>query len=123
MSWVNGVQLIMISSLKANWKGMALMACSAMTVAIGQMLWKLSGGQNVILLGVGFSLYGLGALLMVLAFKHGKLSVVHPVLSLSYVFGIVFGYVFLGECLRPVQYLAIAFIMAGVVCIGGGEHE
>ena len=113
----------MIKSLLANWKGMALMACSALMVAVGQLMWKQSSGSNLALLAIGFMLYGLGALLMVLAFKHGRLSVVHPVLSLSYVFGAILGYVFLGECLQSMQYVAIAMIMTGVVCIGGGEHE
>ena len=110
-----------IRSLAENWKGMALMLCSALTVAVGQLLWKKSAGADVFLLVSGFALYGLGALLMVLAFKHGKLSVVHPVLSFSYVFGIFFGYFFLGEILRPLQLVAIAMIMTGVAFIGGGD--
>ena len=104
-----------------NWKGILLMSFSALAVAVGQLLWKKSAGTNIVLLVAGFSLYGLGALMMVLAFKFGKLSVVHPVLSLSYVFGIFFGYFFLGEILRPLQLVAIAMIMIGVAFIGGGD--
>lgn len=110
-------------SIVENWVGMSLMAGSALMVSIGQLLWKCSGGGDLRLLSGGFFLYGLGALLMVVSFRHGKLSVVHPVLSLSYVFGAVLGYFFLRECLHPLQYVAISMIMAGVVCIGGGEHE
>ena len=110
-------------SLAENWKGMAFMSASALTVAVGQLLWKFSEGTDIILLVLGFMSYGIGSLLMVVAFKFGKLSVVHPVLSLSYVFGIVLGYVFLGEVLRLVQFLAVALIMLGVVFIGGGDHE
>ena len=110
-------------SLAENWKGMAFMSISALTVAVGQLLWKFSGGPNLILLVLGFASYGLGSLLMVVSFKFGKLSVVHPVLSLSYVFGIGFGYVFLGEVLRPVQLVAVALIMSGVVLTGCSDHE
>lgn len=110
-----------LKSLAENWKGMVLMLCSALMVAVGQLLWKKSAGADVVLLVAGFALYGLGALLMVLAFKHGKLSVVHPVLSFSYIFGIFFGYFFLGEILRPLQLVAIAMIMTGVAFIGGGD--
>ena len=112
-----------LNSLRANWKGMALMSCSALSVAVGQMLWKFSNGSNLLLLMLGFVVYGLGALLMILAFKHGKLSVVHPVQSLSNVFGLMLGYVFLGEILQFYQLLAILMIMSGIICIGGGEHE
>ena len=110
-------------SLAQNWKGMAFMSASALTVAVGQLLWKFSEGTNLFLLASGFVSYGLGSLLMVVAFKFGKLSVVHPVLSLSYVFGIAFGYFFLGEMLRPMQFAAVAMIMSGVILIGGGDHE
>lgn len=110
-------------SLHDNWKGMAFMAASAMTVSVGQLLWKFSGGTDLVLLALGFVSYGFGSLLMVVAFKFGKLSVVHPVLSLSYVFGIAFGYFFLGEMLRPVQFAAVVLIMLGVILIGGGDHE
>ena len=107
--------------MRENWKGMAFMLVSALTVAVGQLFWKMSEGSSLVLLCAGFALYGLGALLMVLAFKFGKLSVVHPVLSMSYVFGIFFGYFFLGEILRPLQLVAIALIMVGVAFIGGGD--
>lgn len=110
-----------VRSIRENWRGMVLMSFSALTVAVGQLLWKKSVGADLALLVAGFALYGLGALLMVLAFKFGKLSVVHPVLSLSYVFGIFFGYFFLGEILRPLQLVAIALIMTGVAFIGGGD--
>ena len=110
-------------SLVANWKGMLFMAASALTVAVGQLLWKFSGGTDIVLLMLGFASYGLGSLLMVVAFKFGKLSVVHPVLSLSYVFGILLGYVFLDEVLRPLQFIAVALIMLGVVLVGGGDSE
>ena len=112
----------MVKSLKENWKGMLFMMASAMTVAIGQLLWKFSIGTNLVLLGLGFVSYGFGSLLMIVAFKFGKLSVVHPVLSLSYVFGIGLGYLFLGEMLRPVQFVAVMLIMSGVILIGGGDR-
>lgn len=108
-------------SIVENWKGILLMLLSALTVAVGQLLWKQSQGTELVRLVAGFALYGVGALLMVLAFKHGKLSVVHPVLSFSYVFGIFFGYFFLGEVLNVHQMVAIALIIVGVVFIGGGD--
>ena len=108
-------------SVRENWKGMVFMSASALAVAIGQLLWKFSGGTDLVLLMLGFVSYGIGSLLMVAAFKFGKLSVVHPVLSFSYVFGIFFGYFFLGEVLGAHQIVAIALIIIGVAFIGGGD--
>ena len=110
-----------VKSVQENWKGMMFMAASALTVAVGQLLWKFSGGTDLVLLVLGFMSYGIGSLLMVIAFKFGKLSVVHPVLSLSYVFGIFFGCFFLDEILNIHQIAAIAMIVIGVIFIGGGD--
>ena len=110
-----------VKSVQENWKGMVFMSASALTVAVGQLLWKFSGGTDLVLLVLGFVSYGIGSLLMVVAFKFGKLSVVHPVLSLSYVFGIVLGYVFLCEVLSISQLLAVLLIVTGVVFVGGGD--
>lgn len=112
-----------VRSLRSNLKGIALMSAAAFLVAGGQFAWKLAAGERLGWLALGFVLYGLGALLMTVSFRFGKLSVVHPFLSLSYVFAVVLAYFFLGETLRPVQYAAIATIMAGVTLIGGGDDE
>lgn len=113
----------MKESFSKNWRGMALMSMSALTVAVGQLLWKISRGEDLFLLIAGFGAYGVGSMLMVLSFRFGKLSVVHPVQSLSYVFGSVLGYFLLSEALEVRQYFAISMIMLGVALIGGGDHE
>lgn len=110
-------------SFRRNLKGIVLMSVAAFLVAGGQFAWKLAAGSKFGWLALGFLLYGLGAVLMTVSFRFGKLSVVHPFLSLSYVFAVVLAYFFLGETLRPVQYAAIAAIMVGVTLIGGGDDE
>lgn len=112
-----------VHSLRSNVKGILLMSVAAFLVAGGQFAWKLAAGALGGWLVLGFALYGMGALLMTVSFKFGKLSVVHPFLSLSYVFAIVLAYFFLGEMLRPIQYVGIAAIMVGVTLIGGGDDE
>ena len=99
------------------------MLLASLFVAAGQFFWKFSYGHSLLYIIAGFFAYGLGALLMMVAFHYGKLSVVHPVLSMSYVFGAVISYFILREVLIWRQYAGILVIMVGVFMIAGGDHE
>jgi drug/metabolite transporter (DMT)-like permease len=110
-----------IKSFKQNYKGILLMAAASLCTAFGQMFWKLSLGEISLNLIVGFALYGIGAVLMIVAFKFGAFSVIHPMLCLSYVFVIFIGVFIIGESINAFTILAIILIMIGVVFIGGGD--
>lgn len=111
------------------YKGVILIILSAACVVIGQYLWKRSqmpDGQPYQMV-VGFLFYALGALLMILAFRHGELSVLHPMLSVSYVLGIVVGYFALQEPITLAKAGGVAVIFLGMVFLGlssrGEKHE
>ena len=71
----------MIESIQKNKKGILLMLVSSICVCVGQLLWKLSAMQGLIFMLAGFAFYGAGALIMIIAYKFGKLSVLQPMLS------------------------------------------
>lgn len=108
-------------SFKKNYKGIALILIASLFTAIGQMLWKLSKGSDITLLFLGFLCYGLGAVLMIIAFRFGSLSVIHPMLSFGYIFALILGNFVLGETITKKSYMAIFIIMLGVILIGGGD--
>lgn len=105
--------------------GISLMAASALVTAIGQALWKLaSEGLFSWQFYAGFFCYFLGAVLMVTAFKFGSLSVLHPILSVGYVFAILIGIFFLNETMTMTKVIANILIILGAVFIGfGGMAE
>lgn len=72
---------------------------------------------------VGLALYGCGSVLMILALRHGELSVLYPVISLSYVWVALLSVVILHEMMTPVKIAGIAVIIAGVATLGrsGGK--
>ena len=72
----------MIKSLKENGKGILLMLVSSICVYTGQLFWKLSSKELLFLL-LGFVLYGIGAIVMLIAYKYGSLSVLQPMLSFN----------------------------------------
>ncbi|MBC2077847.1 EamA/RhaT family transporter [Listeria booriae] len=99
--------------------GIILMIFSASCTAVGQAFWKMAvSGIYSWQLYVGFSLYGMGAILMIIAFRFGELSVLHPLLSIGYVFAIVIGVVFLNEKLTTMQVFGNIFVMSGAIMMG-----
>lgn len=71
----------------------------------------------------GMALYGIGAALMVLALRHGELSVLYPLISLSYVWVAVLSVLVFGEIMNVYKITGICAIMAGVAVLGSGAHK
>lgn len=59
---------------------------------------------------------------MTVAFRFGKLSVLHPLLSIGYVIAIFYGAVFLSEAVTMNMTVGTLLILVGVVIIGGDRH-
>lgn len=112
----------MKASLKKNQTGIMLMLVSSVCVCIGQLYWKLSNAEHVVLLGMGFLLYGVGAIIMLVAYRHGSLSVLQPVLSMNYVLSLALGYAILNEQITFSKIAGVLIIIAGVGLIGGGDE-
>lgn len=104
--------------------GLALL--TAFLAAIGQLLVKLGSSlvstslTSWILnwkLAAGLGLHGLGFVALVIALKHGNLSVVYPVLATSYVWVALLSTRFLGEPTSLAQWLGVVLIVGGIALI------
>ncbi|MDR0875291.1 MAG: DMT family transporter [Clostridiales Family XIII bacterium] len=113
----------MLESLRNNKKGILLMALSAFLASFGQMFWKMYHTEGLWALAIGFILYACGALLMIVAYKYGKLSVLQPMICLSYVFAIFISVFILKETMTPLRFAGILVVIFGVVMIGGGDEK
>lgn len=71
----------------------------------------------------GLALYGCGAVMMVLALRHGELSVLYPMISLSYVWVAILAVMVLHEHMNAPRIAGIIVIMAGVTVLGRGSHK
>lgn len=109
------------NSFRTNGKGIILMSLSSVCVAFGQYFWKISGGKLSSTLFLGFVLYGLGATVMIVAYRFGSLSVLQPFLALGYILSLFIAFFFLREPLGLFKTIGIIFITLGVICIGGGD--
>ena len=66
----------------------------------------------------GYCLYGLSTVLLVLALRDGELSILYPVISLTYVWVTILSVVIFEESLNPFKLLGIAVIVLGVAVLG-----
>ena len=113
----------MIESIRNNKKGILLMLVSSICACIGQLMWKLSAEQGLIIMLLGFCFYGVGALVMIIAYRFGKLSVLQPMLSLNYALSIILGAMVLKEQVTILKCIGVLIIISGVVLIAGGDAE
>lgn len=113
----------MNKSFKKNKKGILLMLISSVCVCVGQLLWKLSAGRGMIYMAMGFLFYGIGALVMIIAYKYGELSVLQPMLSLNYVLSIILAALVLHESITVIKCIGVLIIVLGVIMIAGGDEE
>jgi undecaprenyl phosphate-alpha-L-ara4N flippase subunit ArnE len=111
----------MRESFTKNKIGILLMIASSFFACIGQLFWKLSVDYGLFILLIGFIFYFIGALLMLVAYKFGSLSVLQPILSFNYIISIIMAAVFLKEPLTLAKVAGVIIIMFGVVLIGGGD--
>ena len=112
----------MIDSIKHNLHGILLMVVSALLASFGQMFWKMYHTEGLWAMIVGFIVYAGGALVMIIAYRYGNLSVLQPMLCLSYVFAIFIAVFILHEEMAPLKLAGIVVVIFGVVMIAGGDE-
>lgn len=106
-------------------RGITIMLCSSLMTCSGQLMWKLASLREpqFLFLGLGFVLYGLGAVCMMLALQCGELSVLHPMLSFGFIVSIFLGAAVLGERVTWSKTVGIALIILGMVFLGRGGSK
>jgi drug/metabolite transporter (DMT)-like permease len=66
----------------------------------------------------GYSLYGISTVLLVLALRDGELSLLYPVISLTFVWVTLLSLTLLKETANPYELAGIAIIVLGVAVLG-----
>lgn len=97
--------------------GVVLMVISSLFSCTGQFMWKLGATRGVRPIVVGFCLYAVGALLMLVAYRFGELSVLQPILGLSYALSLLMGFVWLGENVSVGRAIGVAAVVVGVALV------
>lgn len=91
--------------------GMQMASFSVMALLTNLHLW------------VGLSLYGVSTGLLILALRDGELSLLYPVISLTYVWVTILSVLVFNEALNVYKVCGIGVICAGVALLGKGKSE
>jgi drug/metabolite transporter (DMT)-like permease len=70
------------------------------------------------LLFTGYAMYGMSAVLLVMALRLGELSLLYPVFTLTYVWVMLLSHFIFQESLNPMKLAGVAVIMCGVAILG-----
>ena len=114
-----------------------LILCCTVLVAVAQVLIKIGANRlghpdligtvigilTIPALFAGYAIYGLFAVLMVYALRHGELSILYPLISLGYVWVAILSVLVFHESMNVLKIAGIAIIISGVAVLGwGGRH-
>jgi len=114
-------------------RAMVLVACGTLLGAAAQILIKSGAGAlgphaslfetavgmvTVPSLFFGYALYGLYTVVLILALRDGELSVLYPVIALTFVWVTIASAVVFHEQMNASKLAGIAIIMGGVALLG-----
>lgn len=71
---------------------------------------------------LGVAMYLLSTVFFIMAIKNGELTVLYPLVSLGYVWTLLWSRLFFGEPLTRPKFYGLGLILAGVVFIGFGNR-
>jgi drug/metabolite transporter (DMT)-like permease len=111
-----------------------LVFCCTLLGAAAQVLIKMDAGSLRIdtpvtliasllhswVLLAGFTLYGGSTVLLVLALRHGHLSLLYPVIALTFVWVAILSVVIFHDSMNGMKLTGIAIIVVGVAILGKG---
>ena len=69
----------------------------------------------------GYGLYGVNTALLTLALRKGQLSVLYPIISLTYVWVTLLSMLVFNEHMNAMKALGLATVVAGVAVLGRSE--
>src|SRR5262249_2844512 len=112
---------------------MAMVFCCSVFGAAAQMLIKtgasrLAGASALAMLTnlplvAGYGLYGIGTILLILALRDGELSVLYPVISLTFVWVTLLSSYLFHEAITATKLIGITIIVCGVAISGTGGKK
>ena len=69
-------------------------------------------------LAIGLVLYGIGFLMLLVAFRHGEVSILYPAFSMGFVWVALVAAVVFKEALTVMKLIGIGGVIVGIVLLG-----
>ena len=109
-----------------------LVLFTTLLTSSAQILWKkgsailafdiISIVTNYYLIG-GIVLYIIGGTLLIISFRGGDVSVLYPIIAMSYIWVSLLSVRFLGETMNAFKWLGVLSIIIGIASIGYGSKD
>ena len=109
-----------------------LVFLSTILTSSAQILWKIGSKSltfnilsiltNYYIMG-GILIYIVAGALLILSFRGGEVSVLYPIIAMSYIWVSLLSVKFLGETIDGWKSIGIISIIMGIVLIGYGSRE
>ena len=109
-----------------------LVLFTTLLTSSAQILWKIGSADlrfdilsiltNYYLIG-GILLYIVGGTLIIIAFRGGEVSVLYPIIAMSYIWVSLLSVKFLGEIMNEFKWAGISSIIMGIFLIGYGSKD
>jgi uncharacterized membrane protein len=94
-----------------------------MKIGMGHFVPEVAAIVTNVPLIAGYSLYGINTLMLVLALREGELSMLYPIIALTYVWVTLLSYLLLHEPPNLYKNLGIVTIVIGVAVLGRGGKK
>ena len=72
---------------------------------------------------LGMLVYAIGAVLLIIALKHGEVTILYPVIATSYIWVALLSWLLFGESLSYLKLIGIISIVVGIVLISFGSKQ
>jgi len=72
---------------------------------------------------IGYSMYGISMILLVLALRHGELSALQPVIALTFVWVSILSVFVFHESFNALKCAGVTLIIGGVAMLGRGPRK
>ncbi|MBW2983568.1 EamA family transporter [Candidatus Woesearchaeota archaeon] len=108
-----------------------IILCTFLT-SIAQILYKFGANKLVVsLYGIitnyqiitGLIIYVIAGIIMIIALRHGDVTVLYPIIATSYVWVSLLSIFFLGELMNAYKWIGIFIIIAGVILVSVGSKK
>ena len=118
--------------MKTKSWAIALMVLCTLGTSTAQLLYKKGAAiltldpvsliTNYYLIG-GLLIYGVGALLMITAFKGGEVTVLYPIIATGYIWVSLLSIFFLNEAMNLMKWIGVITIIVGIILIGWSSRN
>jgi multidrug transporter EmrE-like cation transporter len=121
-----------VTATPSRRRAVLLVFCCTILGAAAQILMKIGMARfqpnlaalvTNLPLVTGYALYGVNTLLLVLALRDGELSMLYPIIALTYVWVTLLSYVLLKEPPNVYKTVGITTIVIGVAVLGRGGRK